>query len=302
MRKYNLEQGSQEWLDLRKTKIGASDAPILMGESPYKRTPLMLWKEKVGLSQPPQATPAMNRGNALEAEARKLLKERFNLEVFPAVATHDSRDYMLASYDGLSSDDKVAVEIKCVKKEFHEIAIAGEIPQGFYAQLQHQWYVGTGSIEEMFYVSYSPNSEKDLIILPVIRDEAYIKRMLLAEQKFWDCFINLIPPEAVHDDYTSRSDEDWCRTASNVMVFAGKMKQYKELYEQEKKRLIELSQGANTVGGGVRLTRYTSRGRVNYAKLPQLIGVNLDEYRTKDQESYRISAIKEDNTVSDGSF
>ncbi len=45
-----LIQHSNEWLELRKNKIGASDAPIIMKVSPWK-TPYRLWEEKLGLTE-----------------------------------------------------------------------------------------------------------------------------------------------------------------------------------------------------------------------------------------------------------
>lgn len=43
----NLLQNTQEWEKFRLQKIGASDAPIIMGVSPWK-TPFQLWLEKTG--------------------------------------------------------------------------------------------------------------------------------------------------------------------------------------------------------------------------------------------------------------
>lgn len=295
MLRHNLEQGSPEWLSFRNTHIGASEAPILMGESPYKRTPLMLWKEKTGLSAPQVSTPAMQRGQVLEEQARQLFQNQFNISVPPVVGTHEEREYMLASFDGLSSDGKVAIEIKCVKREFHDMALNHKIPQGFYGQMQHQIYVG--DVKEMYYVSYFPNEADEaqqFKVLPVKRDDVYIAKMLKEEQKFWDCLVNLIPPDSVELDYESRFDEDWCMHAQNAVVYAEKAREFKTLYEQEKAKLIELSRGANTKGGGIKLTRYSVKGRVEYDKIPELQEVNLDQYRAKTKEQYKVTPIKND--------
>ena len=45
MKLVSVEQGSKEWLALRNNKIGASDAPIIMGESSWT-TPFQLWQIK----------------------------------------------------------------------------------------------------------------------------------------------------------------------------------------------------------------------------------------------------------------
>ena len=41
-----LVQQSEEWLEFRRSRIGASDAPIIMGVSPWK-THYKLWVEKI---------------------------------------------------------------------------------------------------------------------------------------------------------------------------------------------------------------------------------------------------------------
>jgi len=45
-----LRQNTPEWLEVRKTKLGASDAPAILGISPYK-TAYQLFLEKMGLVQ-----------------------------------------------------------------------------------------------------------------------------------------------------------------------------------------------------------------------------------------------------------
>ena len=49
----DLVQGSLEWREFRKRKIGASDAPSVMGVGFL--TPLQLWRIKVGLE--PEKVP-----------------------------------------------------------------------------------------------------------------------------------------------------------------------------------------------------------------------------------------------------
>ena len=67
-----LEQNTEEGFEFRKTKIGSSDAPIIMGESPWK-TPQQLWEEKMGLKESSYENAAIQRGKQLEAQARKSL-------------------------------------------------------------------------------------------------------------------------------------------------------------------------------------------------------------------------------------
>ena len=56
-----LEQGSAKWLEYRKSKVMATDSPILLGSNPW-RTPIELWEEKLGLREPQPLNDAMRRG------------------------------------------------------------------------------------------------------------------------------------------------------------------------------------------------------------------------------------------------
>ena len=65
-----LPQGSQKWLDLRKSKITATMASVIAGHNPFQ-TPDKLWKELIGLIPPQASNWAMERGKRLEPVARK---------------------------------------------------------------------------------------------------------------------------------------------------------------------------------------------------------------------------------------
>lgn len=63
-----------QWLDLRKTTIGASEVAALVGAHPWL-TPYQLWARKSGLVPEAEETPAMRRGRILEAVAIDFLRE-----------------------------------------------------------------------------------------------------------------------------------------------------------------------------------------------------------------------------------
>jgi putative phage-type endonuclease len=63
-----------EWLELRKSTIGASESAILLGANPYS-TPYELWARKSGQAPPEAETPSMRRGKKLEQVALDILRE-----------------------------------------------------------------------------------------------------------------------------------------------------------------------------------------------------------------------------------
>jgi len=203
-----LEQGSQEWLDFRKTRIGASDATIIMGDSPWS-TAYQLWEQKTGLREPTPANPWMQRGIDLEPIARECYIRESGNVVTPLVMGHHKHRWMIASLDGITEDLQHIVEIKCSGEKDHALAKSGIVPPKYYAQLQHQLEVSRCDVVDYF----SYRSDDDFVIIQVQRDEEYILTMLEAEKAFWDKVQNFIEPEKVARDhekqFIERFDEEW---------------------------------------------------------------------------------------------
>lgn len=173
---------------LRRNFIGASDAPIIMGDSPWK-TPAKLYREKVGLDLS-DVSYAMQRGIMMEAEARYLFYRETGISVYPIRVQHAEIHWMMASMDGLNMDRTVAVEIKCPMGKDHQVAAEEKLPEKYFAQLQHQMEVL--DLDEMFYMSYHPDSH---YIFTVKRDKEYAIKLIEKEKKFYDYLINFIEPE-----------------------------------------------------------------------------------------------------------
>lgn len=168
-------QGSPEWLALRRTKITATDAAIIMGVSPWK-TKEQLLKEKIEGDQS-EPNSKMKRGLELEPIARELFTIKTGFSVHPKVVV---KDWTMASMDGIQDNGNIAVEIKCPGPTDHALAMSGIIPAHYYPQLQHQMYVC--DLEAIFYFSFDG---LDGVILEVQRDDAYIDRMLEEEWEFY---------------------------------------------------------------------------------------------------------------------
>jgi len=172
-------QGSEEWKLWRRSHIGGSDAPTIMGVSPYK-TMKQLWGEKVlGFEQ--SDNPYMQRGRELEPEARKMYEFFTDRCVPPYVMEHPHYKFLSASFDGMSAFGNFAVEIKIAGKKDHQLALKGKIPDKYYPQLQHQMFVA--NLDNMDYFSWNGDTHA---IINVKRDEEYIIKMLEKEIEFWD--------------------------------------------------------------------------------------------------------------------
>ena len=281
-----IQQNTPEWLEMRKSKVGASDAPIILGVSPWK-TPFQLWEEKLGLSAPPQMNNAMRRGHELEPIARQAYIDHTGNYVEPSVEFHQEHKWMMASLDGVTPDKSIAVEIKCPGKVDHALAAQGEIPQKYFAQLQHQ--LAVLNLNNLHYFSYK-DGEYHLIDVP--RDEKYIKKMIEKEQKFWDCLQNFDPPALIEKDFFVREDKEWSTLALEWNNNNQILKEAKEKEKILRESLIQLSKNKNTRGCGIRVQKIIRNGAIDYGSIPEIQGVHLEKYRKPSTVSWRFDSEK----------
>lgn len=286
-------QGSSAWLAMRKKYIMASDAPIIMGMSPW-RTRLQLWEEKLDLKQQPESNFAMSRGVQLEPRALQEYNNRTGNNAKPCVVFSEDIAWMGASLDGLSEDQKIVVEIKCPGKTDHELASFGKIPDKYIAQLQHQLY--TSGNYMLHYFSYS---EESSFLIEVTRDEIFIKRMLEEEKKFWDMLQNFESPEVHRMDvleFTNKSDDSWMQVSGQLkeilnekQILQIKLKHIEQQEAKLKEILIASCDGKNCRGNGITLELRTRKGLVDYSLIPELKNVDLELYRKCSTEYWKVS-------------
>ena len=180
----NLQQGTKEWLEWRSQGIGASDAPAIMGENPWKNAAFLLREKCLGKTNGSNA--AMARGTALEPEARKRYVTKVGIRVVPACLQSLKHEWLRASVDGLAADGSTVVEIKCGESVYSKASTFREVPGYYYGQLQH--ILAVTNLQTIDFFCYLP--EQPEVLLRVARDNIYIKRLLEAEYLFWQKILN----------------------------------------------------------------------------------------------------------------
>lgn len=287
-----MKQNTPEWLEHRKSYIGSSDAPVIMGVSPWK-TPYQLWQEKIGFGLPEeQDNPAIRRGNALEEEARQLFSEEIGAVVQPYIGYHPQFKFMMASLDGISPDGQTIVEIKCPGEKGHELARQGVVPDHYYPQLQHQLAVmGTPML---WYYSYY-NGEG--IKVAVERDDKYIDKLIQAEAAFWQQVKELKAPEPTSRDYQLVEDGEWDLICEELFQAEEQLQVLSSHRDALRQALIEKANGRSCKGGGVTLTKTFPKGRVQYTKIPELAGVDLEKYRAPSKVVWRLQLNEQNNSA-----
>jgi putative phage-type endonuclease len=195
----SLNQNTPDWHAWRSRGLGASEAPIIMGDSPWN-TPFQLWLEKTGQMKREEpngfAAAAMQRGVRMEPEARAWYEQNQAVLMQPLSAEHDVHSYIRASLDGANTAIKVGIEIKCPGKLGHEKTKASkELPSHYKAQVQQQLMV-TG-FDRIDFVSYDG---QDNVIIPVYPDIPYQAVLYSKLAKFWECVEFQISPEILERD------------------------------------------------------------------------------------------------------
>lgn len=111
MKIHDLVQGSPEWLAYRASHFNASDAPAMMGCSPYKTRAQLLREMHTGVAPEVDigTQKRFDNGHRAEALARPLAEEFIGAELYPVVG---SEGRLSASFDGLTLDESICLEHK----------------------------------------------------------------------------------------------------------------------------------------------------------------------------------------------
>ena len=139
MKIHEVDQGSPEWHALRANTRNASEAPAMMGVSPYKSRSALIREKATGITE--EITPEMqyrfDRGHETEAKARSILEQDLGEDLYPLVATDDD-GYLLASSDGSDMCRTFGFEHKLWNAEIAALVAAGEVPDSHKWQLDQQ--------------------------------------------------------------------------------------------------------------------------------------------------------------------
>lgn len=178
---HNVEQGTDEWHNLRKGIATASNFSKIITSAGKESLTLdkyvfelatdsLLTKIEVGYSN-----ANMQRGNELEPLARQAYQEEtFNIVEQCGFITSDCGNFGY-SPDGLVGDDGL-IEIKCPLAKTHfGYILDNKCPSDYYAQVQGGLFI-TGR-KWCDFISYHPDFKQSLFILRVERDEEFIAKL-----------------------------------------------------------------------------------------------------------------------------
>lgn len=282
-----LEQGSDDWKSWRREGLGSSDAPIIMGESPWM-TPFQLWEIKTGRRVLEDKTNwAQERGNNLEPVARAQYEMLKDLEMPATLVQHKTYPFLRASLDGYNEKEKIILEIKCPGKEDHAEALRGKVPVKYIPQINHQLLV-TGA-DAAHYFSFDGIRGVLVVVEP---DIEAIKNLLSLELEFWKLIEFDTPPPLTEKDYQKVKDKSLNDLLKKRKKVSAKMGALEEEEATLRKDILSKVDHPRMIGSGVRIQKIERAGAVDYKKIPELVGVELEKYRKDPVVSWRLDEIK----------
>ena len=292
-----MEQNSKEWLEWRRGGLGASDAPIVMGDSPYL-TAYELWQEKTGLvKREDTGSFVTDLGHKFEPMIRADLELDLGYSMDPQCIEHHELPWLRASLDGFNEENRTFVEIKYVGKDKLEWVKKNKRPlPAHVAQVQQQFAV-TG-FSSCLYTCYTLTPDRKQIdrsvTITVPIDMEYItKKLVPALKDFWDKVQAQKAPELSDKDVVVVKKKEAVELSE---LYLKKVSQKKDLETEIKdiqKKMIEAIK-EKPLGqiGRVKMTKVVRVGSVDYSKIKELKSINLDQYRKASSSSYKMTEIK----------
>jgi len=235
----------EEWLALRKTGIGGSDAGAICGLNAY-RTPIHVYKDKVSTEIEDIDSESMRQGRDLEDYVARRFMEETGLKVRRSNMMYRSKKYpfMLADVDRLIVGEDAGLECKTASAYNADKWKEGAIPEHYLIQCYHYMAV-TG--KKTWYIA--------VVILGVgFRykkiewDDNIINNLIIIEKDFWEQNVQkgIMPDpdgskvcDEILNEYFYIAKKD---TVIELHGFDEKLKRREEVLELKEKLEVEQRQ------------------------------------------------------------
>jgi exodeoxyribonuclease (lambda-induced) len=203
--KRDIIQGSGEWLEIKKGVASCSNfSKILTPKTEKQSATLEKYAKELALELAYISTKAgfksyaMETGNELEPQARQAYQEKKLVKVEQVgIILSDCSNYGY-SPDGLVGDDGL-IEIKCLEASAHSdffLKDCKEMPDDYKCQVQGGLWISERKwCDFIVYNKEIKDVSKRLIIIRVLRDEAFIEKLkegVLKTIKLRDDFLSKI--------------------------------------------------------------------------------------------------------------
>lgn len=272
MKKLDLQPNTPEWLEARANYRTASEAPIVLGISPF------VTREKFKLIKAGIAkqfySRAMQRGHEQEAQIREWANRQFSRNFREEVWV---REGYLASLDGI--DDGVVLEIKTSTRTFNEIN-DGKIPPYYLAQIQQQLYCC--GADRAHLVAYCPSTQRYAASAPIYPDEAAMTKIAQA----WAEFDAMPMPDGPID---ASDNVTLLRDFEQYAAIKREIERMEAAAEEIRARILEFkAPDRPVVCNGYQIVVKAGASRVDYKKAATDAKLDLTAYKTQGEPTYSL--------------
>lgn len=172
-----------EWLELRKTGIGGTDAGAVCGLNPYS-SPIKVFYDKTSRDIRELDNEAVRQGHDLEDYVAQRFTEATGFKVRRSNYMYRSTEhpFMIADIDRLVVGEEAGLECKTASAYNADKWKDGEIPLHYVMQCYHYMAV-TGKRE--WYIAVVILGQK-FVYRKLVWNDELITRLIVMEKKFWE--------------------------------------------------------------------------------------------------------------------
>lgn len=247
-----------EWLALRSTYIGGSDAAAVMGLNPFS-SPYALWAEKTGQIPCFAGNLATEVGTFLEEFVAQKFAAETGKKVRKCKQSFFNTDYpfAIANIDREIVGEDAGLEIKTTSELNMKKFKGGEYPANYYCQCVH-YMAMTG--KQRWYLAVLIGN-RDFRWFTIERDEAEVAALMAAEADFFELVKNRTPPaadgsrattEAIKTIYAESSEDtvDLTLKLPALLQYIDLVKQIAELETMRDEAANKIKSFMGDAGGG----------------------------------------------------
>lgn len=284
-----MQQQSPEWFKARVGRITGSMVGAILECAPYmSRSDALrsMVRSYHKADSEFKGNIATEWGNNNEDGARWDYEMETGNDVKPAFFD-TKEDWLGASPDGYIGDDGL-VEIKCpfgIRSKQPPVFKTLEEQPHYYAQIQIQLYVTDRKWCDFW--QWTPHGSR---LERVELDQQWLDENLPVLRQFYAFYLSeLDNPEHLEPLRKEINTDETKRLLDEYDQLSDAVANAQERQKEVKQAIIDAAGDRNALMWGRKLTKVERKGNVQYAKVKELKGVDLEPYRGKGSSSWKIT-------------
>ena len=297
-----FEQGTEEWLQWRRSGIGASDVACVVGESPWGSN-LKLWAIKTGLAkEESNDSEDMYWRHKMESPILDRYLENHpecKLEARSPCFQRSDVQFMLASLDAITSDSfgNINTEIKTAASEDGWIDNDGEptIPSHYMCQALWQMMV-TGIQRTRFAVLISGFNKK-YFEREIAYDDNAAQVLFNSASFFWTGVAENTPPppdlnnpeqdsKAIRSIYSKVDESQICTVSNDFYQNLIRRASLKEQLEHIQNEISTIENGIKMLGGNAKIVQTEDGRKLCSKSIIEKVTINPEDLRRENPALY----------------